>query len=154
MLSAYSFESYDWLIVPLQSVYMVPNTRGFLKIPRNKYLFYRTPSGAKSPTLAELSTSYLASLAQLRPSELASDGFPSYANNLTDGCFPLHDPIAQSRYPSKTIGTRILTLLKLFWFKLKCQFIPRWKQPNHACPFDRRPGEKYWNGKMEGPHDE
>lgn len=136
-----------------QADYIIPKTRNFLKLPSNKYLFFRTPSGRKAPTLANLSTGYLASLAHLQPSVLSEDGFPQYADNLNQGCFPLYDAMAQSMWPSHKIGTTLLTTLKLGWFKLKCQFIPRWKSPNRACPFDRRPGQKYWDGKSEPDHD-
>lgn len=135
--------------------YMIPATRHFLKLPQNKYLFFRTPDGTRTPTLANISTSHLTSLAALNTTmpNSSANAFPPYISNLGDGCFPLWDAIPQSKYPDKVVGTRLLSLAKLSWMKLKCQFIPRWRRPNHACPFDRRPGTVYWNKKVEPEHD-
>ncbi|KAL1303314.1 hypothetical protein AAFC00_006718 [Neodothiora populina] len=135
------------------SDYVIPATRHFLKIPRNKYLFFRTPAGSKSPTLANISTSHLASLARLEPSMVAEDGYSAYAEDLADGCFPVSDALPQSIYPDRAVGTRLRTTLNLAWFKIKCAFIPKWRRPSHACPFDRRPGAVYWDKGVEPSHD-
>lgn len=143
----------------LQANYIVPATRHFLKIPKNKYLFFRTPSGARTPTLANISTSHLASLAALNTSQpLNSETttgltFHPYVNTLGEGCFPLWDPIPQSRWPDHATGTKIKTWAKWGWFHTQCAFIPKWRRPNIKCPFDRRAETVYWDKKVEGPHD-
>jgi len=105
-----------------------------------------------TPTLANLSTTHLASLAALEDDR--NDGsFPPYRRGLSDGCFDIMDSLPQSKYPNHDIGTRARGILKMAWYKLKCQFIPRWRRPNHACPFDRRPGTKYWDHQVEPAHD-
>ncbi|GAB7356996.1 hypothetical protein MBLNU459_g7827t2 [Dothideomycetes sp. NU459] len=123
-------EPADWL---------VPATRHFKSLPPNKYLFFRTPSGPVHPTLADLETEYLRTLAS--------------SNDTTAGCFPMERPIHSSLQINGRIGTGLLSVLRWAAWGTVCEFIPRHRRPNERCRFDRRPGTVYWDGRVEGPHD-
>ncbi|GAB7356995.1 hypothetical protein MBLNU459_g7827t1 [Dothideomycetes sp. NU459] len=82
-------EPADWL---------VPATRHFKSLPPNKYLFFRTPSGPVHPTLADLETEYLRTLAS--------------SNDTTAGCFPMERPIHSSLQINGRIGTGLLSVLR------------------------------------------
>lgn len=119
--------------------WIVPATRHFKKLPKDKYLFFRTPSGSVHPTLADLSTDYLRNLT------LASDA--------TTGCFSYDAPIHSSLAINGKIGTRFMGFLRMMAWDTVCEFIPRHRRPNFKCRFDRRPGTEYWDGRFEGLHD-
>lgn len=121
--------------------WIVPATRHFQKLPKNKYLFFRTPSGAVHPTLADLDVQYLRNLTL-------------NGTSATTGCFDYDDPIQSSLHVDGRVGTHLLSLLRWGAWGTVCEFIPKYYRPNFHCRFDRRPGTKYWNGKTEGAHDE
>lgn len=118
-----------------RSDWVTPDTRSFFKLDDTEYLFFRTPAD-----LLRLSGKHLAALAP-----------QSYATSKTFGCFDADRRLVQAMQPDHSRWNKIKSYARAAWWNIKCAAIlPMWR-PNHKCPFDRIPGEKYYDNSTE-PH--
>ena len=118
-----------------RSDWVTPDTRSFFKLDDTEYLFFRTPAD-----LLRLSGKHLAALAP-----------QSYATSKTFGCFDADRRLVQAMEPDHSRWNKIKSFARAAWWNIKCAAIlPMWR-PNHKCPFDRIPGEKYYDNSTE-PH--
>jgi hypothetical protein len=116
-----------------RSDWVIPNTRSYLDLDDNEYLFFRTPAD-----LLRLSGKHLASLVP------QSDKVPR-----TFGCFDTERKLVQAMQPSRSRWNKIKSYARASWWNIKCAAIlPMWR-PNVKCPFDRIPGEQYYDGTIE-----
>lgn len=116
-----------------RSNWVTPDTRPYIDLDDTEYLFFRIPDDLK-----RLSGKHLASLAP------QNDGVPK-----TFGCFDSDHKLVQAMEPSTSRWTTVKSFARAAWWNIKCAAIlPMWR-PNEKCPFDRIPGDEYYDGVVE-----
>ncbi|KAK6005830.1 hypothetical protein QM012_007472 [Aureobasidium pullulans] len=116
-----------------RSNWVTPDTRRYLDLDDTEYLFFRIPGDLK-----RLSGKHLASLAP-----------QTHGETKTFGCFDSDHKLVQAMEPSTSRWTTVKSFARAAWWNIKCAAIlPMWR-PNPKCPFDRIPGDKYYDGVIE-----
>lgn len=116
-----------------KSNWVIADTSMYIGLLANEYLFFRVPGD-----LYRLSAKHIASLV------------PGHnPGSETHGCFDGKHKLRQSMSPSTSTHAKAKSLLKAFWWNIKCSFLWFTHRPNPKCPWDRLAGEKYYNGDLE-----
>ncbi|KAH0274074.1 hypothetical protein KCU91_g5530, partial [Aureobasidium melanogenum] len=116
-----------------RSNWVTPDTRRYIDLDDTEYLFFRIPDDLK-----RLSGKHLASLAP------QNDGVPK-----TFGCFDSDHKLVQAIEPSTSRWTTVKSFARAAWWNIKCAAILQIWRPNEKCPFDRIPGDEYYDGVVE-----